>query len=130
MLPRIIHNGLLLLYATDTLHDIVNVTGSKDWKLSCFKLTKEVFGEVVGALYVQQYTPQYLETLANRVRECEKLICTTMLYYLSLESCLRNFSRRKERNSLSRIFPFPSIENAIETNCIGAVNRWGGCSSA
>lgn len=75
MLRRIIHNGLLLLYATDTLHDIVNVTGSKDWKLSCFKLTKEVFGEVVGALYVQQYTPQYLETLANRVRRGKIVSC-------------------------------------------------------
>lgn len=68
MLRRIIHNGLLLLYATDTLYDIVNATASKDLELSCFKLTKDVFSEVVGALYVQQYTPHYLETLANRVR--------------------------------------------------------------
>ena len=73
MLRRIIHNGLLLLYATDTLHDIVNLTGSKNWELSCFKLTKDVFGEVTGALYVRQYTPQYLETLANRVRAMKNI---------------------------------------------------------
>ncbi|XP_043274148.1 neprilysin isoform X3 [Venturia canescens] len=64
---RVIHNGLLLLYAVDTLHDIVNVTASAHWNESCSKLTKNIFGEIVGALYVQQYRPDYLETLANRV---------------------------------------------------------------
>lgn len=66
-IQRVIHNGLLLLYAVDTLHDIVNVTASANWNESCSKLTKNIFGEIVGALYVQQYRPDYLETLANRV---------------------------------------------------------------
>jgi len=64
---RIIHNGLLLLYATDTLYDIANVTAIKDWEASCYRLTRNVFGEAVSALYVRQYTPKYLETLVNRV---------------------------------------------------------------
>lgn len=66
-LQRIIHNGLLLLYATDTLHDIVNVTAVKDWEASCYSLTRSSFSEAVSALYVRQYAPKYLETLAKRV---------------------------------------------------------------
>lgn len=64
---RIIHNGLLLLYATDTLYDIVNVTAVKDWEASCYRLTKGLFSEAISALYVRQYTPKYLDTLVNRV---------------------------------------------------------------
>lgn len=64
---RIIHNGLLLLYATDTLHDIANVTAVKDWETSCYRLTRSVFSEAVSALYVRQYAPKYLETLVSRV---------------------------------------------------------------
>lgn len=64
---RVVHNGLLLLYAVDTLHDIVNVTASNNWNVSCSKLTRNLFSEMVGALYVQQYKPQYLQLLAGRV---------------------------------------------------------------
>ncbi|XP_050464236.1 neprilysin-1-like [Cataglyphis hispanica] len=64
---RIIHNGLLLLYAVDTLHDIVNVNATKDWEASCYRLTKSVFSEAISALYVRQYAPRYLDTLINRV---------------------------------------------------------------
>lgn len=52
----------------------MNVTASKNWDLFCFRLTKDVFSEIVGALYVQQYTPHYLETLSNRVRKNEIIV--------------------------------------------------------
>ena len=81
-ISRIIHNGLLLLYAVDTLHDIVNVTASENWNESCSKLTKDVFGEIVGALYVQQYRPDHLDTLANRV----SLIKCTWQYFFYTSS--------------------------------------------
>ncbi|XP_006616629.1 neprilysin-1-like isoform X4 [Apis dorsata] len=112
---RIIHNGLLLLYATDTLHDIVNVTGSKDWKLSCFKLTKEVFGEVVGALYVQQYTPQYLETLANRVGGLFERVKETVAERILVKSWLDEETRTQallKLNSLrGRFHVWPGFYN-------------------
>ncbi|XP_043792459.1 neprilysin-1-like isoform X1 [Apis laboriosa] len=112
---RIIHNGLLLLYATDTLHDIVNVTGSKDWKLSCFKLTKDVFGEVVGALYVQQYTPQYLETLANRVGGLFERVKETVAERILVKSWLDEETRTQallKLNSLrGRFHVWPGFYN-------------------
>ncbi|KAJ8672950.1 hypothetical protein QAD02_004211, partial [Eretmocerus hayati] len=64
---RMIHNGLLVLYATDVLHDIVNVTANKNWSENCVTLTKNVFSEEVGMLYVQQYNPDFLDLLVNRV---------------------------------------------------------------
>ncbi|XP_011500952.1 PREDICTED: neprilysin-21 [Ceratosolen solmsi marchali] len=64
---RIIHNGLLVLYTTDILYDIVNVTASKNWSENCVQLTKNVFSEGIGMLYVQQYNPDFLELLINRV---------------------------------------------------------------
>ncbi|XP_031780463.1 neprilysin-1 isoform X2 [Nasonia vitripennis] len=64
---RVIHNGLLVLYATDVLHDIVNASASKNWSEDCVKLTKNVFGEAVGMLYVQQYDPDFLQLLVNRI---------------------------------------------------------------
>lgn len=62
-----IHNGLLVLYATDVLHDVANVTASKNWTETCLTLTKTTFSEPVGTLYVQQYKPDFLELLVNRV---------------------------------------------------------------
>ncbi|KOX71067.1 Neprilysin [Melipona quadrifasciata] len=112
---RIIHNGLLLLYATDTLHDIVNVTGSKNWELSCFKLTKDVFGEVMGALYVRQYTPQYLETLANRVGGLFERVKETVAERILVKSWLDEETRTQallKLNSLrGRFHVWPGFYN-------------------
>ncbi|XP_076284156.1 neprilysin-1 isoform X4 [Lasioglossum baleicum] len=112
---RIIHNGLLLLYATDTLHDIVNVTASKNWELSCFKLTKEVFSEVVGALYVQQYSPQHLETLANRVGGLFERVKETVAERILVKSWLDEETRTQallKLNSLrGRFHVWPGFYN-------------------
>lgn len=75
-----IHNGLLVLYATDVLHDIVNVTASKNWSEDCVKLTKNIFGQAVGMLYVQQYNPNFLELLVNRVTQHSALISLYIKY--------------------------------------------------
>ncbi|KAK1117273.1 hypothetical protein K0M31_016823 [Melipona bicolor] len=111
----IIHNGLLLLYATDTLHDIVNVTGSKNWDLSCFKLTKDVFSEVMGALYVRQYTPQYLETLANRVGGLFERVKETVAERILVKSWLDEETRTQallKLNSLrGRFHVWPGFYN-------------------
>ncbi|XP_014222216.1 neprilysin-1-like isoform X1 [Trichogramma pretiosum] len=64
---RMVHNGLLVLYATDILYDIVNVTANRNWSENCVKITKNIFSEAVGTLYVQQHKPDFLELLVNRV---------------------------------------------------------------
>ncbi|XP_054011540.1 neprilysin-1-like isoform X2 [Hylaeus anthracinus] len=113
---RIIHNGLLLLYAVDTLHDIVNVTASNNWDLSCFKLTKNVFSEIVGALYVQQYTPQQLETLANRVAGLFERVKETVAERILVKSWLDEETRTQallKLNSLrGRFHVWPGFFNA------------------
>ncbi|KZC06197.1 Phosphate-regulating neutral endopeptidase, partial [Dufourea novaeangliae] len=111
----IIHNGLLLLYASNTLHDIVNVTASKNWDLSCFKLTKEVFSEVIGALYVQQYSPQHLETLANRVGGLFERVKETVAERILVKSWLDEETRTQallKLNSLrGRFHVWPGFYN-------------------
>ncbi|XP_076666127.1 neprilysin-1 isoform X2 [Andrena cerasifolii] len=112
---RIIHNGLLLLYAVDTLHDIVNVTASKNWDLSCFRLTKDVFSEIVGALYVQQYTPRYLETLSNRVAGLFERVKETVAERILVKSWLDEETRTQallKLNSLrGRFHVWPGFYN-------------------
>ncbi|XP_011137459.1 neprilysin-1 [Harpegnathos saltator] len=90
---RIIHNGLLLLYATDTLYDIVNVTAVKDWEASCYRLTRGAFSEMTSALYVRQYTPKYLETLAKRVTVLFERVKETIAERILIKSWLDDETR-------------------------------------
>ncbi|XP_015187858.1 PREDICTED: neprilysin-like isoform X2 [Polistes dominula] len=112
---RIIHNGLLLLYAADTLHDIVNVTASKDWDNSCYKLTKNIFGEIVGALYVQQYSLKYLETLANRVgglfERVKETVAERILVKPWLDEETRTQALLKLRTLQGRFHVWPGFHN-------------------
>ncbi|XP_018397031.1 PREDICTED: neprilysin-like [Cyphomyrmex costatus] len=99
---RIIHNGLLLLYA-DTLHDIVNVTAVKDWKDSCYRLTKSIFSEAVSALYVRQYTPKYLETLVNRVTALFERVKETIAERILVKSWLDDETRTQALQKLNSL---------------------------
>ncbi|XP_011867543.1 PREDICTED: neprilysin-1 [Vollenhovia emeryi] len=100
---RIIHNGLLLLYATDTLHDIANVTAVKDWADSCYRLTRSVFGEAVSALYVRQYTPKYLETLVNRVTALFERVKETIAERILVKSWLDDETRTQALQKLNSL---------------------------
>ncbi|XP_018056430.1 PREDICTED: neprilysin-1-like [Atta colombica] len=99
---RIIHNGLLLLYA-DTLHDIVNVTAVKDWEDSCYRLTKSIFSEVVSVLYVRQYTPKYLETLVNRVTALFERVKETIAERILVKSWLDDETRTQALQKLNSL---------------------------
>ncbi|XP_033217497.1 neprilysin-21-like [Belonocnema kinseyi] len=90
---RVIHNGLLLLYASDTLYDVVNVTASENWNTSCYHLTKNIFSDAVSALYVQQYKPQFLETLANRVASLFERVKETLATRMLVMSWLDDETR-------------------------------------
>ncbi|XP_015109217.1 neprilysin-2 [Diachasma alloeum] len=100
---RIVHNGLLLLYAVDTLHDIVNVTASDNWNVSCSKLTSNLFAEAVGAVYVQQYKPHHLETLANRVEKLFERIKETLAERILVMSWLDDETRAQALLKLTEL---------------------------
>ncbi|XP_011057203.1 PREDICTED: neprilysin-1-like isoform X2 [Acromyrmex echinatior] len=99
---RIIHNGLLLLYA-DTLHDIINVTAVKDWEDSCYRLTKSIFSEAVSVLYVRQYTPKYLETLVNRVTALFERVKETIAERILVKSWLDDETRTQALQKLNSL---------------------------
>ncbi|XP_012267050.2 neprilysin-1 isoform X2 [Athalia rosae] len=90
---RIIHNGLLLLYARDTLHDVVNVSASENWNASCSKLSTAVFSSAVGALYVQQYNQQYLNAVADKVTRLFDRIKSTLAERMLVMSWLDEETR-------------------------------------
>ncbi|GAB1862340.1 Endothelin-converting enzyme 1 [Camponotus japonicus] len=108
---RIIHNGLLLLYVVDTLHDIVNVNAIKDWEASCYRLTKSVFSEAISALYVRQYAPKYLKTLVNRVTVLFERVKETIAERILVKSWLDDETRAQallKLNSLQGRFQVSS----------------------
>ncbi|XP_011636388.1 neprilysin-1-like [Pogonomyrmex barbatus] len=100
---RIIHNGLLLLYATNTLHDIANVTAIKDWEASCYRLTRNIFSEAISALYVRQYTPKYLETLVNRVTALFERVKETIAERILVKSWLDDETRTQALQKLNSL---------------------------
>lgn len=64
---RVVHNALLLVFARDILHELVNATATPDWSAFCTRVTISVFTKAVSALYVQQFSLQYLEELRKQV---------------------------------------------------------------
>ncbi|XP_071650462.1 neprilysin-1 isoform X1 [Temnothorax longispinosus] len=100
---RIIHNGLLLLYAMDTWHDIANVTAVKDWEAPCYQLTRSVFGEAISALYVRQYTPKYLEILVDRVTALFKRVKETIAERILVKSWLDDETRTQALQKLNSL---------------------------
>jgi hypothetical protein len=61
------HNALLLVFARDILNELVNTTATPDWLGFCTRVTVNVFTKAVSALFVQRFTPQYLEELRKQV---------------------------------------------------------------
>jgi hypothetical protein len=64
---RVVHNALLLVFARDILNELVNTTATPDWLAFCTRVTINVFTKAVSALYVQHFSPQYLEQLRTQV---------------------------------------------------------------
>jgi hypothetical protein len=63
----VVHNALLLVFARDILNELVNSTATPDWLGFCTRVTVNVFTKAVSALYVQQFSPRYLEDLHQQV---------------------------------------------------------------
>ncbi|KAG8247652.1 hypothetical protein J6590_056435 [Homalodisca vitripennis] len=92
--PRIIHNTLLLIFATDILNELVNSTLSDNDRPSfCMKVCMNVMSQPVSALYVTQYTPQYLHHLSVRVRDMFNKLRRTLENRIKTLSWLDDMSR-------------------------------------
>ncbi|XP_065339082.1 endothelin-converting enzyme 1-like [Cloeon dipterum] len=63
----VLHNSLLVLFARDTLLELVNSTAVSNWESYCTRITTNVFTGAVSALYVRQYSKGFLQELQSRV---------------------------------------------------------------
>lgn len=65
---RQIHNGILLVYATDILYVLANSTAyTKDKESYCTKITGMILGEPVNALYASQFKQEFLRHQNSKV---------------------------------------------------------------
>uniref|UniRef100_A0A1B6DC90 Peptidase M13 C-terminal domain-containing protein n=1 Tax=Clastoptera arizonana TaxID=38151 RepID=A0A1B6DC90_9HEMI len=77
--PRIVHNALLLVYATDVLHEIVNTTlNEKERPRFCMGVTVKALSQAVSALYVTQYSKEYLKHLSYQIENMFSVLKRTL----------------------------------------------------
>lgn len=62
---RIVHNSLLILYARDRLHALLNYTIHEQGPY-CARLTSSLFGKAVGVLYAKQFPSSFVEMLEKK----------------------------------------------------------------
>ncbi|XP_059477136.1 endothelin-converting enzyme homolog isoform X2 [Neocloeon triangulifer] len=65
----VLHNSLLVLFARDSLLELVNTSAVGSWDGYCTRITTNVFTGAVSALYVRQYSQHFLLELQTRVQE-------------------------------------------------------------
>jgi len=82
----VVHNALLLVFARDILHELVNTTATPDWSGFCTRVTISVFTKTVSALYVQQFSPQYLEELRKQVGSCIRISVILIRFVIFLRT--------------------------------------------
>lgn len=61
------YNGLLMIFATDTLLELVDVTDAPDWGIKCTRVTMKVFPRAVGAMYTTLWSREDLKGLRDSV---------------------------------------------------------------
>ena len=63
----VVYNGLLMIFATDTLLELVDVSDSPDWGLKCTRVSMKVFPRAVGAMYTTLWSREDLKGLRDSV---------------------------------------------------------------
>ncbi|RZF42294.1 hypothetical protein LSTR_LSTR003912 [Laodelphax striatellus] len=99
---RVVHNSLLLIYATDILHELVNSTTSNR-SLYCVRVAASVYSQAVSAMYVTQYSPQYIQQLGERVREMFNKLKATLEKRLKSVSWMDDETRVKALKKLAAL---------------------------
>ncbi|PNF32145.1 hypothetical protein B7P43_G02843 [Cryptotermes secundus] len=119
---RVIHNALLLVFARDILHELINTTATPDWSGFCTRVTINVFAKAVSALYVRQFSPQFLEELRKQVTEMFTLLKVTLemrIRNLSwLDEATRKAALHKLANLRGHFFTWPQLWNETYVDSI------------
>ncbi|XP_069672464.1 endothelin-converting enzyme-like 1 [Periplaneta americana] len=112
---RVVHNALLLVFARDILHELINATATPDWPGFCTRVTINVFTKTVSALYVRQFSPQYLEELRKQVTQMFARLKTTLETRIRSLSWLDEPTREKALHKLANLrgqfFTWPQLWN-------------------
>ncbi|KDR19260.1 Endothelin-converting enzyme-like 1 [Zootermopsis nevadensis] len=112
---RVVHNALLLVFARDILHELVNATATPDWSAFCTRVTISVFTKAVSALYVQQFSLQYLEELRKQVTQMFRHLKVTLETRIRSLSWLDELTREEALHKLSNLrgqfFTWPQLWN-------------------
>lgn len=56
-----------MIFATDSLLELVDVTESPDWAVKCTRVTMQVFPKAVGAMYARLWSEDELARLRDNV---------------------------------------------------------------
>lgn len=99
---RIIHNSLLMIYARNRLHSLLNYT-SHDQASYCTKLTSTLFRKSVGNFYVKQYPIGYIERLEKRTEELFEKLKSTLTIRMKASLWLDNESQQAALEKLEKI---------------------------
>nr|CAD7409676.1 unnamed protein product [Timema poppensis] len=106
---RVIHNALLVVYGRDILHELVNVTATPDWPAFCTRVTVNVFSRAVSALYVRQYSNEYLEELRREVTQVFQRLKAT------LQSRVRDLAWLDESTRATALKKLSSLKGQFST---------------
>ncbi|XP_068084571.1 neprilysin-1-like [Anabrus simplex] len=112
---RVIHNALLLVYARDILHELVNYKDTPDWPGFCTRVTINVFTKAVSALYVRQYSQQDLQTLRKQVTlmfdRLKNSLQSRIQQLAWLDESTRAAALRKLASLRGQFFTWPQLWN-------------------
>ncbi|XP_026273433.2 endothelin-converting enzyme 2 isoform X2 [Frankliniella occidentalis] len=113
--PSVVHNGLLMIFATDSLLELVDVTDAPDWAVKCTRVTMQVFPKAVGALYASVWPHEDLENLRESLANLLELLKDTTVKRLQhvpwMDEDSRAAALTKMRNLKGRFLAPPRFFN-------------------
>ncbi|XP_034250494.1 neprilysin-3-like [Thrips palmi] len=101
--PSVVHNGLLMIFATDSLLELVDVTDTPDWAIKCTRVTMQVFPKAVGAMYARLWSKEELAALRDNLSKLLDLLKETTVRRLGHLPWLDEESREKALKKVSKI---------------------------
>ncbi|KAI5706270.1 hypothetical protein M8J75_006481 [Diaphorina citri] len=102
--PRHIHNGILLVYATDILYVLANSTAyTKNKESYCTKITGMILGEPVNALYASQFKQEFLRHQNAKINKLFQGLKSTLLGRINDLNWLDNTTKLFITNKLTHL---------------------------
>ncbi|KAJ1529688.1 hypothetical protein ONE63_006443 [Megalurothrips usitatus] len=101
--PSVVHNGLLMIFAADSLLDLVDVKESPDWAVKCTRVTMQIFPKEVGAMYARLWSREELTSLRESLSNLLDLLRETTIKRLGHLPWLDDDSRRMALRKVSKL---------------------------